>query len=196
MQKITGVILAGGRATRLRGADKALLSIAGKPLIAYIIAILQPQVDDILINVNKNKDAYTDYGYTIISDQIKNYVGPLAGIVSAILATNSEYILSVPCDCPAPPSDLAKRLLGALLNQQAMVATAHDGTRLQPLFTLFNRALAENIINYLASGKRQVANWIESQNTIVVDFSDQSARFTNINTPEEYAIFEKGFIKK
>src|SRR5713226_3055670 len=112
--KITGVILAGGRATRMCGLDKGLVVLNGIPMLEHILVTLRPQVSDVLINANRNIERYANYGHKVVPDMLGDYFGPLAGMASAMQAAGTEYILTVPCDSPLLPSDLAVRLAAAM----------------------------------------------------------------------------------
>ena len=135
-QQITAVILAGGKARRMDGQDKGLIELNGRALIEHIITALQPQVGAILINANRNLERYKRYGYPVIQDPTDEYLGPLAGIASGMQASDSPYILTVPCDSPLIPAMLAEILLHSLQEHHADISVAHDGTRLQQVFAL------------------------------------------------------------
>ena len=187
---ITGVILAGGRSSRMDGQDKGLLPIHGRTMIEYVLETLTPQVDDILISANRHLDSYSRYGYPVIRDKIENFAGPLAGMAAAIENCKSEYILSVPCDGPWVPKDLASRLRHRLEAEGASLSTAHDGQRLQPVFALIHRELLPAILAYLESGERKLGLWIRQQQPALADFSDQPEAFFNVNSPAELAAAE------
>jgi molybdopterin-guanine dinucleotide biosynthesis protein A len=182
---ITGVILAGGRATRMGGRDKGLLPLNGRPMIQFVLDTLGPQVDGILINANRHLDEYGRFGPQVITDEPAEFSGPLAGMAAALHHSQSDYILSVPCDGPWVPQDLARRLLSGLQEQGRKVAAAHDGERLQPVFALIHRDLLPALEAYLASGDRKLGLWIRQQQAALVDFSDQPEAFFNVNSPEE-----------
>ncbi len=182
---ITGVILAGGKSRRMDGNDKGLVSLNSRAMIEYVIEKLAPQVDQVLINANRNLDNYNRFGHTVITDSIAGYAGPLAGMAAAIQACESEYILSTPCDGPWVPADLAARLFTQLEKESASLSTAHDGERLQPVFTLMHRELLPSILSYLESGERRLGYWVTQQNPALTDFSDQPEVFFNVNSPAE-----------
>jgi len=182
---ITGVILAGGRGRRLGGADKGLVPLRGRPLIEHVISILRPQVGRLVISANRNRETYAAYGVPVIADAIGDYHGPLAGILSALRAADTPFVLSVPCDTPAPPSDLAERLIAALAREQAQIAVATCGARMQPVFALVHRTLARPLQDYLVGGGREAGEWMRRQNAALADFSDAADAFVNINTPQE-----------
>lgn len=185
---ISGLILAGGRSTRMGGREKGLQILNGRPMIAHIIERLQPQVDTILINANQNHEAYDVFGLPIISDVISNFVGPLAGLHAGLNHCTTPYLLSVPCDCPFLPSDLANHLSDALVSSGADIAYAvtinQSQTEHHPVFCLLKRDAAVALSGYLSDGGRKVLTWISSQSHIQVGF-DNHAAFLNINTPDD-----------
>lgn len=188
---LTGLILAGGRARRLGGVDKGLLPLGGRPLVAWAIQALEPQVGALLINANRRLDLYRGFGHPVIPDRDADHAGPLAGIASALAAAPTGWVLCVPCDTPLVPGDLATRLADALLTGEADVAAAHDGTRLQPLHALIPVRLAEALDHYLASGGGAVQGWYRSLRVALADFSDRPEDFSNINTWDELRQVER-----
>lgn len=191
LSDITGVILAGGRGSRLGGADKGLVPLRGRPLIEHVIAMLRPQVGRLVISANRNRETYAAYGILVIADAIGDYHGPLAGILSALRAADTPLVLSAPCDTPAPPSDLAERLIAALVREQTQIAVATCGAHMQPVFALVHRSLADRLQEYLAGGGREAGEWMRRQNAALADFSDKAEAFVNINTPQELQAAEE-----
>lgn len=182
---ITGVILAGGQGKRLGGADKGLVSLQGKPLIEHVIAALQPQVGHLLISANRNRETYAAYGFPVIADVIGDYDGPLAGMLSAMRAASTPYILTAPCDAPALPVDLAQRLCAALARVNADAAVAVSGGKMQPVFALLSTRLAGELQKFLEAGGRGVGEWMRRLPAASADFSGREDAFVNINTPEQ-----------
>jgi len=182
---VTGVILAGGKARRMGGEDKGLLNYQGQALISHVIAQLQPQVDTLLINANRNIDRYQAFGYPVVSDELSDYQGPLAGMLSAMRIATTDYILTAPCDSPSPSPQLRRRMLESLLLNHKTLAVASDGKRLQPVFCLIPCHLADDLAQFLASGERKIDKWLSQHPLAEVDFSDQPACFDNLNHPEE-----------
>lgn len=189
-QSITAVILAGGRGMRMGGQDKGLLALAGQPLVAHLIDALQPQVESLLINANRNRVAYQALGWPVVSDQVGEFFGPLAGMLSALEVAHTPYVLSVPCDSPLLVRDYAQRMYQTLLNQSAELSVAHDGKRLQPVFALLSTSLCTSLQAYLAAGERKIDRWFAQHRMAVADFSDAPSMFRNINSPEELAALE------
>ena len=186
IKNITGIILAGGRAKRMAGKDKGLLSVHGQPMIKLIIDQLAPQVNGIIINANRNIDQYKLFNYPVISDDDSDgFHGPLAGMLSTMKASETGYILSVPCDSPFLPSDFSVRLLTELLNSDADICVVHDGDRMQPVFALIKTCLVESLQRFLDNGDRKIDLWYKQHHTVLTDFSDYGDISLNINTPEE-----------
>ena len=182
---ITGVILAGGRARRMGGQDKGLIPFGGRPLVAWIIEALGPQVGRILINANRNTEAYAALGYPVVADCIAGFQGPLAGIATAMAVAETPWILTLPCDGPYPPPDLAQRLAAALTQADTEIAVARDAERLQPVHALLPVALAPSLHRYLAAGERRIDTWYAQHRLALADFSDCPLGFVNLNNPED-----------
>ena len=182
---ITGLILAGGAARRMGGGDKGLTELAGKPLIEYALARLAPQVDALIINANRNVARYADYGHPVVTDERQGFQGPLAGMASGMKAAETEFMVCAPCDSPLLPEDLVERLFRRLREQDAELSVAHNGERLQPVFTLMRTALAGSLLAFLEGGGRKIDQWFQRHQLAVADFSDQPAAFSNVNSPAE-----------
>lgn len=187
---VTAVILAGGLARRMGGQDKGLIALSGRPLIAHVLERIAPQVSQILINANRNVEAYRAFGHPVISDTLSDFPGPLAGFLAAMQACNSDFIVTLPCDGPCLPDNLVARLVDAQQAAGADIAVAHDGNRLQPVHALISTRLQPSLAAYLQSGERKIDRWYDQQKTVQVDFSDAPDTFLNINTPEERDRFE------
>ena len=183
--RITGVILAGGRATRMGGMDKGLVELNGRPLIAHVLAALQPQVAAVLINANRNLESYAELGCRVISDDQQGYLGPLAGLATALGQAETPWVLTAPCDGPLVSTDLGPRLYYALMSTGAEVATVCDGKRLHPVYALVPTWLRGSVQDYLAAGERKLIEWLQNRRLAIADFSDQNASFINLNTIEE-----------
>lgn len=182
---ITGVILAGGRSSRMGGMDKGWVELAGKPLVEHVITRLKPQVKSVMINANRNIERYGIYGLPIVGDEAGEFFGPLAGMLSAMRVAKTRYILTAPCDSPMLPTDLAQRMFSSLLRGSAKVCVAHDGVKMQPVFALMSCTLKESLSSYLASGERKVETWLKEHKPAQADFSDQPWAFLNINSPQD-----------
>ncbi|MFK8027886.1 MAG: molybdenum cofactor guanylyltransferase MobA [Gammaproteobacteria bacterium] len=182
---ITGLILAGGLARRMGGSDKGLVELGGRPMIAYIIDALAPQVGSILINANRNISSYESYGYDVISDELENFQGPLAGMASGLKHCHTDYIVTVPCDGPVLPENYVDILLQAATDANCPISVGFDGDRLQPVYALIHRDLLDDLNEYLASGERKIDRWYDKHNFVKANFSSCKEMFTNINTPED-----------
>ena len=190
-QEITAVILAGGQARRMGGLDKGLLELAGRPMIEHIIAALAPQVSGLLINANRNLERYREYGLPVITDLMGEYFGPLAGMASGMRAAQTRYLLTVPCDSPFVPAELAAVLQGALQAKRAEISAAHDGQRIQPVFALLRCDLLPDLQAYLEQGGRKIDTWYARHRLTLADFSCWPDAFLNINTPEDRRELER-----
>ncbi|MBS0555873.1 MAG: molybdenum cofactor guanylyltransferase [Proteobacteria bacterium] len=175
-------MLAGGEGRRVGGADKGLLMLDGRPLVAHVIAALRGQVGHMLICANRNADHYAQFA-PVIADGAEGFRGPLAGIAAALRACASEWLLTVPVDCPRPPQDLAQRLLAGIGGYRTAVAV--DGTTRQPLFALYARELAASAAQALVR-ELGVWQWQDEIGVATVDFSDARGAFANLNSPEDF----------
>lgn len=182
---ITAVILAGGKGRRLGGQDKGLVKYKGKMLIEHVLDRIKPQVNSILINANRNQQAYRQYGYPVINDELNDYQGPLAGFATAMKTTKSDYIITLPCDGPMLATDLVSRMIDSLTNNSHSIAVAHDGERLQPVYALIPVTLIDSLEDYLSNGDRKIDLWYAEHKTVLVDFSDNVESFFNINTEKQ-----------
>lgn len=182
---ISGIVLAGGLARRMEGIDKGLMPFAGKPMIAHVLERLRPQVDEILISANRETERYAAYGFPVVADEIAGYAGPLAGLHRGMCVAQYPLLLSVPCDSPLLPADLADRLLKALQQSDADLALATTGNRTHPVFSLCRCSLKDHLFHYLQTGGRKMSDWHASLKVAEVPFDDELQAFANINTPEE-----------
>jgi molybdenum cofactor guanylyltransferase len=189
--KITAVILAGGRATRLGGEDKGLLEVAGQPMIEYVLDTVAPQTGAVIINANRNRSRYAAYNYPIVADDLTDFQGPLAGMAATLTVAATPYVLFVPCDSPLVPPVLAARLFEALRYEDAEIAAAHNGERLQPVFALMSRELIESLHYFLSRGGRKIERWYSHHWLAQADFSDMPEAFMNVNTPADRDRLEK-----
>ncbi|MFM5815002.1 molybdenum cofactor guanylyltransferase MobA [Aeromonas dhakensis] len=185
---VSAVVLAGGRATRMGGADKGWVELAGRPLIDHVLDRLRPQVDEILINANRSQARYQALA-PVIGDDNPDYLGPLAGMQVGLAAARHDWVLFVPCDGPALPRDLMVRFRAALTPQTELVV-AHDGDWLQPVVALLHKSLLPSLSAALAEGERKIDIWFARHNMAVVSFADQPDAFINLNSPDELAAYE------
>lgn len=212
-EEITGLILAGGRASRMNGDDKGLLKFRGTPLIQHVKQRLAPQVGPLLINANRHLHDYALYACTVLPDHVLHsngvqtliadqsrteYAGPLAGIEAGLSECRTAYMATAPCDSPFLPLDLVEKLSTALLRQQADIAVAickemqPDGSfvkRSHPVFSLMKTSVLESLRAYLHANGRKVRTWQATLKVAEVIFDEQEA-FYNINTLQELHHYE------
>ena len=188
---ITGLILAGGRGSRMGGVDKGLQPYRGLPLALHTQMRLAPQVGQIMINANRNLGAYESFGVPVWPDPsgLDEFAGPLAGFLTGIERCETPYLVTVPCDTPDFPADLVERLAAALLRDDAEIAMARspadDGRqRTQPVFCLLKRELLESLVRFTHEGGRKIDRWTAQHRLTLVDFDDPAA-FANANTTSE-----------
>ncbi|HIA09076.1 MAG TPA: molybdenum cofactor guanylyltransferase MobA [Chromatiaceae bacterium] len=184
-QPVTGVILAGGRGQRMGGVDKGLVEYKGTPLIEHVIAVLSPQVDELLINANRNIKIYEQYGYPIIADELPEYPGPLAGMLTCLGNATHDHVVFVPCDTPALPDDLVERLLHDMEQSGNRACFAHDGERAQPVIAMLRSSVQIPLAQYMACGQSKVMDWMQQIAATPVDFCDSRTAFANVNSPDD-----------
>jgi molybdenum cofactor guanylyltransferase len=186
-EAITGLVLCGGRASRMGGVEKALLPWAGASLAANAVARLAPQVGPMALNANRDVSRYAALGLPIWPDEAYGLPGPLAGWQAALRLMSTEWLLTVPCDAPHFPLDLTQRLIAGVQTAAAAplaIAVTADGP--QPVFALVHRSLAPALAAALARGERGVARFALAQGASTVHFDDAEA-FADADTPEELA---------
>ncbi|MFJ2990253.1 molybdenum cofactor guanylyltransferase MobA [Collimonas sp. NPDC087041] len=187
---ITGLILAGGRGTRMGGVDKGLVLLDGKPMATHVIARLAPQVSSLLINANRNQDAYAAFGWPVWADEQPDFAGPLAGLQAGLQHCATPYLATAPCDSPFLPQDLVSRLAQTLQDADADLAVAATldpetgAVQPQPVFMLLKTTLLTDLNDYLLDGGRKMETWYRRLNYCETLFSDTEA-FRNINTRQQ-----------
>ena len=197
-QLITGLIIAGGRGTRMGQVDKGLQNFNHIPMTLHVLKRLSPQVGKIIINANQNISEYKKFGAPVYSDRMKDFAGPLAGIQAGLSECTTPYLLTAPCDSPMLPMNLAQALSDALISNNADIAVAtsveteENITKEQrhPVFSLIKLSCLESLNNFLSVGGRKVDHWLQQQLTINVMFKD-SASFVNVNTMQELQLLER-----
>jgi len=190
MPEVTGVVLAGGQGSRMGGVDKGLQAFRGRPMVAHVIERLEPQVDELIVNANRNAEAYAGFGHTVVVDEIAGFAGPLAGFERGLAHASGELVVTVPCDSPFLPLDLVARLRSALEREDAQLAVAKTGEQAHPVFSLMRRGLHGSLRAFLASGQRKIDRWYGALRVVEVPFDDEADAFLNINTREELASLE------
>ena len=198
-EQITGLILAGGRGTRMGHVDKGLQNFRGAPMALHVMLRLQPQVGELMINANQNLAPYESFGVPVWPDEMQGYAGPLAGMQTGLIHCTTDYMVTAPCDSPFLPTDLVQRLADGLFGADADLAVAvtgaddgeaENGTRqVHPVFCLMKASLLQHLSEYLRDGGRKVDGWYASLKTVEVEFADEAA-FRNINTMAELKQYE------
>ena len=187
---VTGVVLAGGRGSRMGGVDKGLQNFNGMPLALHTLMRLSPHVGEVMINANRNLGAYEAFGVPVWPDVLSDYAGPLAGFLTALERCDTPWLATVPCDTPLFPTDLVARLAHAAQQQGAEIAMAaareEDGqTRTQPVFCLLRASLLESLVKFTHGGGRKIDAWTALHHTVIVTFDrpgDDPRAFFNANT--------------
>lgn len=191
-EQITGLLLAGGLGTRMGHIDKGLQALNDSTLAGVALERLKPQVGSVLINANRNLATYAQFGYPVMKDEFPGHAGPLAGMHAGLKQCKTPYLLTVPCDTPGFPDDLAQRLAFAMKLAAAEVAFAVTGEsgnpEWHPVLCLMKTTLLPSLEEYLRSGSRKVAGWLLQQPHAQAHFADQAA-FMNINTPQDLQDF-------
>jgi molybdenum cofactor guanylyltransferase len=207
MQPITAIVLAGGRGSRMGGVDKGLQNFRGMPLVMHALMRLQMQegglIEHSMVNANRNLSAYESMGVSVWPDASPDeFAGPLAGFLTGLERCESPYLLTVPCDTPLFPLDLAQRLMQALEAQDAEIAVAsapetddagQTSTRAQPVFCLLKASLMEELVAFMQTGGRKIDKWTAQHRTVHVAFDlpgDDPKAFANANTMQELQALE------
>lgn len=192
-EDITGLILAGGRGSRMGGVDKGLQNFRGAPLALHTMLRLAPQVGEVMVNANRNLAAYESFGVPVWPDVLSDYAGPLAGFLTGLERCETAYMVTVPCDTPLFPQDLVARLAEAMERENADIAMAaareEDGQmRAQPVFSLIKHELMESLVQFTHGGGRKIDAWTGQHKTVLVAFDqpgDDASAFFNANTLAE-----------
>ncbi len=186
---VTGLVLAGGRGSRMGGVDKGLQLHRGRPLAWHAIERLRPQVGALIVNANRHVDQYAQFGAPTVADAQADFAGPLAGMLAGLSLCRTPYLVTVPCDTPLFPADLVRRLADALDApgaQIAMAATrdAQGALQRQPVFCLMAASLRDDLAAELARGERKIDRWAARHGLMEVAFDDEQA-FFNVNTRDD-----------
>lgn len=182
-QEIIGVVLAGGRATRMGGKDKGLQLLNGKPLWQHVADALASQVSARVLSANRHIDIYQRSGLPVYQDTLADYPGPLAGMLSVMQQDGGEWFVFCSCDTPFIPACLVERMVQQ--RGDSPVVWAHDGERDHPTIALIHRSLIPALQDYLAAGERRVMVFMRQSGGHSVDFSDLKSAFVNVNTLED-----------
>ena len=183
--KITALIIAGGRGSRMGSVDKGLQLFKGKPMVAHVLERLSPQVDEVIINANRSIEQYAAFGHRVVPDAIDGFAGPLAGLHVGMTQATTTLLATVPCDSPFLPLDLVTRLHTAMELGNVDLAVAKTYDQAHPVFCLVKRDLEPHLREFLASGQRKIDKWYATLRVVEVQFDDQESAFANINTEVE-----------
>jgi len=201
-QDITGLVLAGGRGSRMGGVDKGLQNFRGLPLALHTLMRLQMQTGNVMVNANRNLAAYEAFGTPVWPDVLSDYAGPLAGFLTGLERCETPWLLTVPCDTPLFPLDLAQRLAAAADAEGADIAMAaaleddgkgHITVRPQPVFCLLRVDLLESLVAFTQAGGRKIDAWTGQHRCAIVPFDqpgDDPQAFFNANTLAELHALE------
>jgi molybdenum cofactor guanylyltransferase len=192
--KIAGVVLAGGRATRMGGGDKTLLDLGGRPILAHVVARLRPQVDALVLNANGDPARFAAFGLDVVPDSVEGFAGPLAGILAGMdwaAARGHDLLASAAGDTPFFPETLVAELRAAMERDgtplaMAMTPDPERGLSRHPTFGLWSVALRDDLRAALEAGQRKVIEWTEPRGCAKAVF-DGAYPFFNVNTPEDLA---------
>lgn len=182
---ITAVILAGGQGRRMGGQDKGLIDFNGQPIVEILIEKLKQQQVKIAINANRNLETYQAYDLPVISDELSDFQGPLAGFAAAMHAVDTDYVLTLPCDGPLLVDNFVDLFIESQSIQQQPICVADDGERLQPVYALIRVDLLDDLLTFLKTGDRKIDRWYAQHSFAKVDFSTQKYMFANINKPDD-----------
>ena len=190
MRDVTGVVLAGGQGSRMGGVDKGLQLFRGKPMVEHVVERFAPQVGELLINANRNPEAYARFGYRVVADEIEGFAGPLAGFERGLAHASLDFVVTAPCDSPFLAPDLVARLRTALDQRGADLAVAKTGDQAHPVFSLMRRSVHASLRDFLSSGQRKIDRWYAALTIVEVAFDDEAEAFLNINTLAELSGLE------
>ncbi len=202
--RILGVVLAGGLATRMGGSDKGLLQLGQQTILDEVLERFKPQVDDIVLNVNGDPSRFAAFGLPSIADSLGGYLGPLAGVLSALEYAREhrfDWVASVAADTPFFPIDFVSKSLGkaAELKAPVILASSFDYEKAKwmrhPTFGIWHVSLEGSLRDALQSGIRKIVIWTDSVGGSEIQFAHESSSldpFFNVNTPEELVIAQQG----
>ncbi|HLZ03095.1 MAG TPA: molybdenum cofactor guanylyltransferase MobA [Bradyrhizobium sp.] len=192
--KIPAVLLAGGLARRMGGGDKPMRTIAGKTILARVIARLGPQCDGLILNANGDPARFAAFGLPVIADTIADFPGPLAGILTALdwmaaHRTEVKFVLSAAADCPFLPRDLVARLDAARIAVNAELAVAASDGQTHPVIGLWSVRLRGELRHALVEEDiRKIDRWTARYRLATVTWPTSPVDpFFNANTIDDIA---------
>ena len=179
---VSCIILAGGEGKRVGGVDKGLLEFEGKALVEHVIDRVAPQVDDIVISANRNKQRYQQYSDNVIGDESEQFLGPLAGISAAFDRCKHDLVLIVACDTPFLPTDIIEKFLSSKADAQLYIASSNEKWQ---LVMLIHKSLQGTVKQSLDNNQLRLMQWASSQRPEIIDFPDDAA-FKNFNHNDDF----------
>lgn len=182
MSNVSAIVLAGGKATRLNGKDKGLVLYKNKPLISYVLKALNHQINDIVISANRHLDDYKQFGFSVISDGNKEYLGPLQGVMSALPLCKNNKVLVTTCDMPFLPQNILS-LFDLTSNVDLQVISVNQ--RMQLCF-LMDKALLTSLNEYILSGSNRVMQWLKFNHCKQIEYTGDKSHFSNFNQPSDF----------
>ena len=200
-EHVVGILLAGGKSSRMGGGDKCLLPLAGRPILAHVIERLKPQVAELIVSANGDPARFSAFGLPVVEDRLGGYAGPLAGILAGLewARTNrpeSRFAITAASDTPFLPADLVDRLRSASGEGEANLVVARSAEGMHPVFGLWPVTLAPDLEASLMSGDRKVSDWVRQHQAREVMFPPVKIEgrtidpFFNVNRPDELAAAE------
>ena len=197
-RRTVGLVLAGGLARRMGGGDKALIRIGGAAILDRVLAVLRGRCDPIILNANGDPARFARYGLPVIADSVPDFAGPLAGILAgldwaAAHAPGTEWVVSVPGDCPFLPADLVDRLHAARTEAGTPLACARSGDWRHPVVGLWRVDLRDDLRHALTvEDLRKIEIWTARHGIAIASWPDQPVDpFFNVNTPDDLAAAER-----
>ncbi len=196
--RTVGLVLAGGLARRMGGGDKALIRIGGVPILDRVLAVLRGTCDPIILNANGDPARFARYGLPVIADSVADFAGPLAGILAgldwaAAHAPGTEWVVSVPGDCPFLPANLVDRLHAARVEAGTPLACARSGDWRHPVVGLWRVDLRDDLRHALTvEDLRKIEIWTARHGVAIASWPDQPIDpFFNVNTPDDVATADR-----
>ena len=181
---LDGLILAGGRATRLGGIDKGLEPLAGKPLIEWSIEPLKPLVENLIINCNRNHPRYEALARYVVEDARRDFAGPLHGVLSGLEISQATHLLVLPCDTPRINQTVLQQLIDAARQAPEKITVARTEDGWQPLHVIIPVHHRQNLARWLSEGNAKVRAWYQNHPYQIVECEDRNA-FFNLNSEAE-----------
>jgi molybdenum cofactor guanylyltransferase/molybdopterin-guanine dinucleotide biosynthesis protein MobB len=195
-EAVVGVLLAGGKSSRMGGGDKCLLPLAGAPMLTHVVRRLRPQVSELILNANGDFARFAAFGLPIVGDRIGDHAGPLAGIHAALewaIANRPEsrFVITAATDTPFFPTDLVARFLASLAEGEPKLMVARSEEGVHPIFGLWPVSLVPELEKSLTNGMRKVQAWVREHQAQEIFFPSMEIGgrkidpFFNVNRPDD-----------